>query len=365
VSRQPATFLVVSLRYIGDVLLSTPLARSIRAARPEASVDFLVFEGTEGILAGNPDVRRVLTVRPGSRDRRDLLSHFREYDVAMGVNASDRTAFQLLAKGKKTVGFVDDRPKEWWKRALFTHATVHDPSRHTVEQLLGQLAPLGIPPVPEVSIHLDAADFAAARAAAGEAPFVLVHPYTRWIFKMWGAEKWAALYRLIGERTGVRVLFTTSPGAVEEGIRREIAAAGVPEAAFVAAPLSIRQVAALVALSDAYVGIDTMVTHLAAALGKQTVAVFGPTPVHRWAPWVNGPSPVSPWAMRGGTQRVGHVTVVQSGRECAGCDRMGCDHRVDSRSLCLEELPAETVFAGLSAGDPPDRRPQEAEREAR
>ena len=98
------TFLIVSLRYIGDLLFSTSLARSIKAALPEASVDYLVFRGTEGILDGNPDIRRVFTIRPGSRDLRDLLGHFREYDVAIGVNASDRTAAQLLAKGKTTVG---------------------------------------------------------------------------------------------------------------------------------------------------------------------------------------------------------------------------------------------------------------------
>lgn len=339
-------FLVVSLRYIGDVLLSTPIARSIRAAHPDAAVDYLVFEGTQGILEGNPDVRRVLTVPPGSGVGA-ALAHFREYGVAIGVNASDRTAFQLLAKGRTTVGFVDDRPKEWWKRMLFTHASVHDPSRHTVEQLLGQLAPLGIPPVPEVSIHLRDDDFAAARAAAGAAPFVLVHPYTRWRYKMWGAGRWAALSRLIEKETGVRVLFTTSPGEAEEGIRRAILAEGIPARAFVSAPLSIRQVAALAALAEGYVGIDTMVTHLAAALGKKTVAVFGPTPVHRWAPWVNSPSPVSPWKTGGGTQRVGHVTVVQSGCDCAGCDRMGCDHRPDSHSRCLDELSAETVLAEL------------------
>ena len=59
------TFLIISLRYIGDILLSTALARSIKAALPDATVDYLVFAGNEGILDGNPDVRRVLTMRPG------------------------------------------------------------------------------------------------------------------------------------------------------------------------------------------------------------------------------------------------------------------------------------------------------------
>jgi heptosyltransferase-3 len=342
------TFLIVSLRYIGDLLFSTALARSIKAALPEASVDYLVFTGTEVILHGNPDIRHVFTMRPGSRDLRDLFSHFRKYDVALGVNASDRTAAQLLAKGKTTVGFADPRPRDWWKRALLTHTSPYDHRRHTVELLLGQLRHLGIPPKPEVSINLGEEDFAAARAAAGDEPFVLLHPYTRWLFKMWGPEKWAALQVLVEEKSGIRALFTTAPGSVEEGIRRDILAAGIREEAFVAAPLSIRQVGALIALSTAYAGIDTSVTHMAAVIGKPTVAVFGPTPVYRWGPWINGTSPARRWSKRGGTQQIGHVTVIQKSCERTGCDRMGCEHRKDSRSRCLDELGPEEVYDYLA-----------------
>jgi heptosyltransferase-3 len=354
------TFLIVSLRYIGDILLSTVLARSIKAALPDASVDYLVFEGSQGILEGNSDVRRVLTTRPASWDWRDAVRRFREYDVAIGVNASDRTAFQLLMKGKTTVGFTGPRANEMWKRALLTHATPYDHGLHTVEQLLGQLRHLGIPPVAEVTVRLEEDDLAAARTVAGDGPFVLIHPYTRWIFKMWGPEKWAALHRLIEEESGIRALFTTAPGPVEEGIRREIIASGIPREAFVREPLPIRRVGGLIALSTAYVGIDTMVTHLSAAIGKPTVAVFGPTPVVRWGPWING-SPSSPWREAGGTQRVGHVAIVRG--EChgiggyrIGCDRMGCEHRKDSHSRCLDDLPLEEVYEQLAlmlpAGSP-------------
>jgi heptosyltransferase-3 len=64
----PQTILVLSLRYFGDVLLATPLIRTLRHAYPKAQVDALLFAGTEGMLEGNTDVRRVVTVpeRPSS-----------------------------------------------------------------------------------------------------------------------------------------------------------------------------------------------------------------------------------------------------------------------------------------------------------
>jgi heptosyltransferase-3 len=342
-----AAYLVVSLRYIGDVLLATPLARSIKAAHPDAAVDFLVFEGTEGILDGNPDIRNVYTVRPGSRDLSDLARRWKQYDVSIGGNASDRTAFQLIAAGKRSIGFADPRPKEWWKRMAFTHCSTYDPDKHVVELLLGQLRFLGVPPVPEVSVHFGDADLEAAREAAGPGEFVLLHPYTRWEYKKWPSKHWADLSRRIDGETGIRALFTMAPGEFEGRIREEIRAAGIAGSNFVREPLSLRKVAALVSRAKAYVGVDTVVTHIAAALGRPTVAVYGPTPPWRWGPWPNGLPVCTPYAHRGGVQRKGNIVIVQKDWECAACDRMGCDHTRESFSRCLLELTPQEVLGPL------------------
>src|SRR5713101_9806730 len=59
-----ARILVVALRRLGDVLLTTPLIRSLKQAFPDAAIEALVFAGTEGILTGNPDLVGVITVSP-------------------------------------------------------------------------------------------------------------------------------------------------------------------------------------------------------------------------------------------------------------------------------------------------------------
>jgi heptosyltransferase-3 len=343
----PKTFLIVSLRYNGDVLLSTPLARSIRAAYPEASVDYLVFEGTEALLAGNPDVRSVFTLRPGSRSPGELLRRWNRYDVSIGVNASDRTAFQAIAAGRTSVGFADPRPKEWWKRLAFRHCTVYDPGKHVVELILGQLRFLGIPPVPVVSIHVRDEDLAEARRISGGGDFILLHPYTRWEYKKWPSRCWSDLCSLVERDAGTRTLFTAAPGAFEGRIREELRAEGVGEDRFVARPMSLPRLAALLSIAKAYVGVYTVVTHMAAALGRPTVAIFGPTPPHRWGPWPNGHPLAAPYGNRGGIQRKGNVVIVQKDWECVPCDRMGCDHRPDSTSRCLLELSVEEVYREL------------------
>ncbi|HYK16067.1 MAG TPA: LPS core biosynthesis protein, partial [Burkholderiales bacterium] len=70
----PKSVLVVVTRRIGDVLLATPLIRALKRAWPQAAIDVLVFDGTQGVLPANPDVHDVLTVaeRPHPREHLDL-----------------------------------------------------------------------------------------------------------------------------------------------------------------------------------------------------------------------------------------------------------------------------------------------------
>ena len=73
----PRRILLVCTQRIGDVLLATPLARSLKRAWPQAELDFLAFKGTEGVLEGNPDISRVLAF-PQRTDWRGKFSQFRQ-----------------------------------------------------------------------------------------------------------------------------------------------------------------------------------------------------------------------------------------------------------------------------------------------
>ena len=101
--------LVVVTRRIGDVLLTTPLIRSIKAAWPEAAIDVLVFAGTEGVLAANSDVRRVITIAERPRwhaHLRLLASIARRYDVALSVVPSDRPTLYAWLGGRWRAGIA-------------------------------------------------------------------------------------------------------------------------------------------------------------------------------------------------------------------------------------------------------------------
>jgi heptosyltransferase-3 len=98
-----------------------------------------------------------------------------------------------------------------------------------------------------------------------------------------------------------------------------------------------------------YVGPDTAVTHLAAAVGVKTLALYGPTNPLKWSPYPQGYARNYPPFEHKGTQHVGNILLLQGEGDCVPCHEEGCDRHKQSESRCLQELPAERVItAALS-----------------
>ena len=103
------------------------------------------------------------------------------------------------------------------------------------------------------------------------------------------------------------------------------------------------QLSGLLAQARVYVGPDTSVTHLAAAAGCPTVALYGPTDPRLWGPWPAGGLDAM-WQASGHMQRRGNVWLVQNPLPCVPCQLEGCERRLESYSACLDELAAERVI---------------------
>jgi heptosyltransferase-3 len=106
------------------------------------------------------------------------------------------------------------------------------------------------------------------------------------------------------------------------------------------------ELAAAIAGARVYVGPDTSVTHLAAATGAKTVALYGPTDPRRFGPWPTGGSGGA-WEAAGTIQRRGNVWLVQNPLPCLPCQNEGCERRIDSYSRCLDLLSPEQVLTAV------------------
>ena len=345
-TRIPARVLVIVTRRIGDVLLTAPLIRSIKDAWPSARVDLLVFSGTEGVLAGNPDIDRII-VTPPSRHWRFIRQVWRKYDLAISTSPSDRPTLYAWLAGRTRIGVMTDGFKSAWKRALLSATVPFDNLEvHTVVQNLQLADLLGLPRRFETLVEWSAQDEAAITRVFPEfarAKFAVLHLYPKFTYKMWHLEQWQALARWLNAR-GLIVVLTGSDDQEEKAYITSFAATVSPPPVNLAGQFDFRQLALLLKRATLYVGPDTVTTHLAAAMGAPTVALFGPSNPVKWGPWPRGyEAERSPYTSRG-TQFAANVALVQGAGACVPCLQEGCARHVLSESVCLQMLPAAVVI---------------------
>jgi heptosyltransferase-3 len=345
----PKRLLVIVTRRIGDVLLATPVVRSLKQAWPAADIDVLVFAGTEGFITANPDVRRVLTVpdRPRFLEHMKLLAGLtRRYDLALSLVPGDRPTLYAFIAGKRRAGLLEPTRKARWKQWLLDAWVAFDNEEtHTVRMHLALLRSVGVAPIAQVVPSWTAEDVGRAQALLaplGGARYAVMHPYPKFRYKMWTEEGWITLARWL-EGEGLRVVLTGGPEPAERAYVARIAASA-PAALDLAGELTLGGVAYVVSRAALYVGPDTAITHAAAALGVPTVGLFGPTNPVKWGPWpADQPVSANPWARRG-SQAAGRVRLVQGEGSCVPCGNEGCERHVASSSDCLTGLRAEVVM---------------------
>ncbi|MDP1909142.1 MAG: glycosyltransferase family 9 protein [Hyphomicrobium sp.] len=333
--------LVIALRRLGDVLLTTPLIASLRRAWPDATLDALVFADTAGILQGNPDIDNVVTL-PARRTVGQSLALaaklWRGYDLAVSTQSGDRPTFFAFVAGRRRVALVDRTFNGRVKQRLVDRSLVYEPGVHRVEEMLRLADGLGIPRVPHLVCPRARDSDAAPRGA-----YAMIHAAPMFRYKQWTIAGWRDLAAALVAR-GLTVVATGGPSEGERAYLDELwSGASVTR---VDGKLDWAQLSGLLAKARVYVGPDTSITHLAAASGCPTIALFGPTDPRLWGPWpADGLETM--WAATGKIQRRGNVALVQNAFPCTPCQLEGCERRLESYSACLDELPSSQVIDAL------------------
>jgi heptosyltransferase-3 len=357
--------LVVCTRRIGDVLLATPVVRSIKVAYPEAAVDMLVFEGTQGVVAANPDIRRIWTIiehPPIGTHLKLLRSIRRRYDIAISVLAGDRPTFHAWVAGRYCVGTLLADRKSWWKRRLLDEWVPFDNLNiHTVAMNLRLLELLNVPPRPTPVVSWLDQDEASVRrlfgAVEGSRRYVVLHVSPKFVYKTWTVAGWEAVGRWLADQ-GLTIAVTGGNAPGEQAFCEDVVQRLPKGTVNLAGQVGLSALGYLLSRATLYVGTDTAVSHMAAAVGAPTIVLFGPSNPIKWGPWPKDFAlAVSPWKKHG-SQRQGNVFLLQGEGDCVPCLGEGCDRHVNSLSDCLQQLPAGRVIeaARMMLAEQHDRR---------
>ncbi len=286
------SILVSRLRFLGDIILTTPLLRNLKLHFPKATIAYLTEGSYAPILESHPLVNHVFILNrdDGFRAQRRLVAQLRrqQFDLAIDLLGIPRSAILLRLTGAKIRVGGDFRGR----RLLYTHRVGDDGQRRTaVEFHLQSLRVLGLDPrpfSPRVYVPPDARAWARgyliARGLNRDSPLVGLHPGASWPNKMWLWQRFAGLAEQI-VADGGQVIITWGQG--EEFLARQVLEHS-PRGVVLSDPLPLSRLAALLQQLDVYVSNDAGVMHLAAAVGTRTVGIFGPGEADIWFPYSAG-----------------------------------------------------------------------------
>jgi len=333
--------LVIALRRLGDVLFTTPLIASLRQAWPDATIDALVFDDTASILLGNPDVDSIISMpvrRKFGRSLRMTAALWRQYDLAVSSQSGDRPTYFAIIAGRQRVAPVEARLGGRIKRRFLQRSVGIKKSLHRIEEMMLLADALGIDRQPRV---------VAPRAQPGQQTgrYAVIHAAPMFRYKQWTVDGWRELAAALVAR-GLTVVATGGPSVGERRYLDSVwAGSGLPVTRF-DGMLDWGHLSGLLAKARVYVGPDTSVTHLAAATGCPTVALYGPTDPRLWGPWPAGGLDEA-WEATGRLQQRGNVWLVQNPLPCMPCQLEGCERRLESFSACLDELSSAQVIVAM------------------
>ncbi len=342
-STPPKRILVISMRHLGDVLLCTPLLTSLRRAYPQAKIDALVYSNTAAMLKGNPDVDHLIGIekKPSGSEYITLVKKIvRKYDLAVITQTGDRPLIYGLYAASTRIALTPRKGERgWWKRFLVSGwAEFDDINTHTVLQSLQLMDVLQKPKC----FALTAPANVTLDQLLPFKNYAVLHIYPLWTYKQWTLQGWKQVAQFLLARN-IDVVLSGGPAEEEIDFIKQLHQKLPSKVVNLAGKTSLSQLAYLITNARLYIGPDTGTTHLAAATGTPTVAIFGPTNPVKWAPWPTDYQQERNPFSKIGNQHINNVYLIQGKGDCVPCHQEGCDRHRKSRSQCLDRLLADEV----------------------
>jgi predicted lipopolysaccharide heptosyltransferase III len=329
--------LLIRLRSIGDTVLTTPSLYALKRFLPNARIDILLEDWVAPVLEGFPYVDNVLTLgRSSTVARARMMRQLRSlrYDVVYNLHGGTTATLLTRASGAtRRVGL-----ETYQYSRLYTHLAPSPlllwkrQQTHSVEQQLALLGWTGVPVSDRPRTQLAVVDHAAKSVAARlreagwdeKSPLALIHPAAAFATKQWAPEKFARVADDLAGR-GFTVVVITAPAEAHVATQLKHCSS----ARMISfTDLSLPEVTALAARARLFVGNDSGIAHMAAAVGLPAVVIFGSSNIAHWNPWATAPA-----------------EVVLEEMDCQPCHGYYCEKFAQPE--CILRVPSERVIAAV------------------
>jgi lipopolysaccharide heptosyltransferase II len=335
--------LVIRRRYLGDIVLLGSVLRNLRLHWPDAHFTVLTETPYTGILALNPDVTTALSFPIRLAQWPAFLATLRRarFTHVLDFDNTEKTALITRFTGALLRVCFDRELIKFRYPRLYTHSAkvtnaFYD-SHHITDTYLELLRPFGVPvSTREVRLVPLAADLNAIAPLIGglksiirnRNPKILIHPGSRSPFRIWPADRFAAVADRLQDELGAQVFLVAGPA--EQALVQEIRQHAKTHLVALDRAFSVGQFAALLAQFDVFLCHDSGPMHVAAAVGTPVVALFSSQNATIWRPLGD------------------RHTVLQTTLPCA-CFPAGqlpsaCTTGDSYKSYCVRQLTPDQVF---------------------
>jgi heptosyltransferase-3 len=288
---QGAEILIIRLRSLGDLVLETPAIAALHSWRPDLRISVLVEPRFAPVLEGNPAIAELIFSRGLGETALDLLR--RKFPIAFNQHGGPRSAMLTGASASPLrVGWAGYQYSFLYNVSVPDAKEFYDrPAVHTVEHRISQFYFAGLPrgPIPRTQVFAQpdatvtvARELVEKGIAAGAA-YAVLQPGARLPCMRWPVAKFAEIARWLRQKHGLASVVNL--GSRDEEIAAEARSEMQECAVVLDAQLDIRELIALIAASRIFVGNDSGPAHLAAALQRPGVVIFGITDPVQWRPW--------------------------------------------------------------------------------
>ena len=319
--------LVVRLRSIGDTVLATPSLIALKRFLPNAEIDILLEDWVAPLLEGHAAVDNIFATGKNFADKLKTARALRKrkYDVVFNLHGGSTSTFLTYATGARhRVGYEGYRYSFLYTDLLSSSSNFWKKEfTHSAEQQLALLGFVGVPVDDHPKSSLPVRIACESTRTVPER-FALFHPTAAFETKTWPSENFAR----VAEFLHVRGIDTVAVAAKSETtvldkLKRE---SEVPLTTF--NDLSLPEITALASKATLFVGNDSGIAHIAAAVNIPSVVIFGSSNRNHWYPWTDAPN-----------------EIVFNEFACQPCPGYECKEFGDPK--CIKSVTAEQVVAAI------------------
>jgi heptosyltransferase-1 len=325
--KRPKKILIIKPSSLGDVVHSLPFLKSLNETFSDAEIHWVIAKGLEGLLENHPMIKRVWIINKDDwknlktlertiKEFRDLFSGLKKesYDIAIDLQGLFRSGIIAYMTGSSIrIGFNSSREGS---SLFYTHKVESERSIHAVDRYLKIASALGCV-IGEISFPLPLVkekDYIKdIKEKIGD--YVVLIPSARWKTKIWRAERFGELAQMLNMRS---VIIGSNS---DREIAKKIEGLSSGKAISLAGRTDLKDIISLIRGGRFVVSNDTGPMHIAAALNKPVVAIFGPTSPERTGPYGKN-----------------HL-IIRSLLPCSPCFKKRC-----SDIKCMDSIKVEDVF---------------------